>query len=613
MRVLLVALFAVLCLCQLPCASAVAYPGAVEQFPVPTVYMGEMRELAFGAGGNIWITQAGGAPYSEPGAVEEMEPDGQAILPYDEGEFGELSPESMVLGPEGDMWFDGNYLLGNEPNVIGQIVPGGKLTVYPVPAAASFSSGAYVDKNGLAFGPDGAIWFTEEKPDEEGKTFIGRITTAGVIKEFPVRTGVGVDLPEVSEPVGIAAGPEGDMWFTDQGHNSLGQSLIGRITPAGVVSEFPVPTLGAEPTAIALGADGNMWFTEPGAEKVARITPAGVVSEFPVPSVSSAVDGIVLGPDGNMWFGGRTLGWITPAGIVRSVPQESFPAQYASSLTVGASGDIWFTDPRGSVPMQPVNSFVDRFTTPFVPSPTAAPRISGEAVPASVLSVSEGSWANEPATVAYQWQRCDAGGANCSDLSGASSAVHGVSSEDLGHTLRALVMATNLAGSGTATSALTAVVSQPPGAPPAPPATPEAVGASARLMSATITWRFSRSGRDTAISKLSVQGLPRSAVIELLCSGSGCPFVRHQVLASSQRSCIRRRCASVRRAGSQQEASLAGLFAGRRLPSGARVTVSVAEAGWIGRAFVFAMRADAQPAVSRFCLAPGSLLSHAPC
>ena len=37
---------------------------------------------------------------------------------------------------------------------------------------------------------------------------------------------------------------------------------IGRITTAGVITEFPIPTAGSGPAGIAAGPDGNLWFTE---------------------------------------------------------------------------------------------------------------------------------------------------------------------------------------------------------------------------------------------------------------------------------------------------------------------------------------------------------------
>src|SRR5947209_1342181 len=91
---------------------------------------------------------------------------------------------------------------------------------------------------------------------------------ASVITEFPVPTAA-------SSPLGIAAGPDGALWFTE-----FGADKIGRITTAGVVSEFAVPTAGASPFEIAAGPDGALWFTEFSSGNIGRITTAGVVSEF---------------------------------------------------------------------------------------------------------------------------------------------------------------------------------------------------------------------------------------------------------------------------------------------------------------------------------------------
>ncbi len=48
------------------------------------------------------------------------------------------------------------------------------------------------------------------------------------------------------------------------------------------------------------GPDGKMWFTE--ADKIGRITPSGEITEFPLPTPDSAPMGITTGPDGNLWF-----------------------------------------------------------------------------------------------------------------------------------------------------------------------------------------------------------------------------------------------------------------------------------------------------------------------
>src|SRR5262249_35094440 len=84
---------------------------------------------------------------------------------------------------------------------------------------------------------------------------------------------------------------------------------IGRLTPAGVLTEFPVPTGGSEPMGIATGPDGNVWFTESVSQKVGRITKTGLVTEYPVPGAGT-LGAMARGADGTMWFldqGGNNL------------------------------------------------------------------------------------------------------------------------------------------------------------------------------------------------------------------------------------------------------------------------------------------------------------------
>jgi hypothetical protein len=109
----------------------------------------------------------------------------------------------------------------------------------------------------IAAGADGNLWFTLSS---EGR--IGRITTAGKVTEFSAGITPG------SGPFAIAAGPDGNMWFTMPDEDRL-----GRITPAGQVTEFSAGiTPGSGPSAIAAGADGNMWFTESSGNRIGRIT-----------------------------------------------------------------------------------------------------------------------------------------------------------------------------------------------------------------------------------------------------------------------------------------------------------------------------------------------------
>lgn len=142
-----------------------------------------------------------------------------------------------------------------------------------------------------------------------------------------------------SVPRGITAGPDGAMWFAEAGDNE-----IGRITPDGTVTEFPVPA-GRQPYELTTGPDGALWFTEPFADRIGRITTAGAVTEFVVPGAGSMPLGIVTGPDGRLWFtqgGSDQIGAITTAGVVSEfeIPgNDDAPTGITSSPT-----KIFFTE-----------------------------------------------------------------------------------------------------------------------------------------------------------------------------------------------------------------------------------------------------------------------------
>jgi hypothetical protein len=103
--------------------------------------------------------------------------------------------------------------------------------------------------------------------------------------------------------------------------------------------------------------------------------------------------------------------------------------------------------------------------TKAAPSNTSLPSISGAARDGSILTASQGSWANKPDSYAYQWLRCDAQGGGCTPISGANSRQYTIQTIDVGNRLRVLVTATNKDGNGTATSRPTEVVQATGSAP----------------------------------------------------------------------------------------------------------------------------------------------------
>jgi hypothetical protein len=94
-----------------------------------------------------------------------------------------------------------------------------------------------------------------------------------------------------------------------------------------------------------------------------------------------------------------------------------------------------------------------------------APTISGSAQPGQSVSEAPGTWANSPTNVVDQWERCDATGANCSLIAGATGEQYALTSADIGDTIRIEETASNSSGSATELSSPTAVVESPPPPP----------------------------------------------------------------------------------------------------------------------------------------------------
>src|SRR5829696_3262197 len=85
------------------------------------------------------------------------------------------------------------------------------------------------------------------------------------------------------------------VWFAVTGQTTsaasglLAASTLDTATtlPCGSVpDEFSDPN-GGRPWEISAGADGNLWFTHNSSNKIGQITPLGIVTEFPLSSSSS--------------------------------------------------------------------------------------------------------------------------------------------------------------------------------------------------------------------------------------------------------------------------------------------------------------------------------------
>ena len=263
--------------------------GQIAEYPVPTPDS-QPNAIIAGSDGNLWFTEPNG------NKIGRITPDGQIT------EYLIPTPRSqtywMIAGPDGNFWFTE---LGGDK--IGRITPQGTITEYRIPTP--FSTPTLI-----TVGPDRNLWFTEQLGNK-----IGRITPQGTITEYTIRTPT-TQEPS-NQPVGIISGPDENLWFTEIGEYLNGEFVggkIGRITPAGEITEFAPPTANSLPDVIISGPDGNVWFSEGNGDSIGRITLQGTITEYPLPTLDSMANSMVLGPDGNLWFterSGDKIGRIT--------------------------------------------------------------------------------------------------------------------------------------------------------------------------------------------------------------------------------------------------------------------------------------------------------------
>jgi uncharacterized repeat protein (TIGR01451 family) len=198
------------------------------------------------------------------------------------GPGGNNTDPRIAADRDGNIWFT-----EETANKIGRLTPAGDVTEFVIPTASA-------NPVAICASPDGSVWFTEFNVRA-----VGRIDTTGKIDEFATPTRSTANPSGKSYFSGIAAGPDGNVWFTEE------EGFIGRITGQGQIAEFAVhlPPTGGQPYAICAGPDGNIWFTDLSANAIGRITPSGQVTAFPIPTGLSFPAGIVAAADGNIWFG----------------------------------------------------------------------------------------------------------------------------------------------------------------------------------------------------------------------------------------------------------------------------------------------------------------------
>lgn len=315
---------------QLACSPRVAAnptrAGAVTEYCLP----GRLQStnggaIAVGPDGNLWVA------YYTRGTVARLTPQGTltefAVSPPPAAPGLPFSP-SIVRGPDGNLWYmaAGKLVrMNTRGHVVGVITP-------PADMAQLGS---------ITLGPDGTIWLANYLPAHQGSSDkIARVTPTGQFTEYM--------LP-AEDPASLVAGSDGNLWLPVDAY-----SAIGRLTTEGshaVITRFSTTT-DWQVNGLTAGPDGNLWFIDNGGH-VGRMTPTGDVTVFTVatnPQDSTTGPSIGLGPDGNVWFSYKpsTIGRIIPSGAVTefTLPHRG----QISAITAGPDGGVWFLQARADFP-----------------------------------------------------------------------------------------------------------------------------------------------------------------------------------------------------------------------------------------------------------------------
>jgi putative type II/III system pilus formation protein len=204
----------------------------------------------------------------------------------------------------------------------------------------SFASGMPSDSvlRGIVAGPDrNSMWYTNAKYGT-----IGRMGMDGSTKVYQLHGGAGQFLPGY-----VTVGSDGKLYMG--GCIQTRCNLIGVLSGTGKFSTFRTPS-GDGPgqfRGLALGPDGNVWFAE--RTHIGRITPAGQITEYGLPNSHTPGGHVTTGGDGQVWFdenspsssGVYTVGRIDPiSGKITELKANCpFQCYHGGPLGIAESGN----------------------------------------------------------------------------------------------------------------------------------------------------------------------------------------------------------------------------------------------------------------------------------
>lgn len=242
--------------------------GKVVTFATPTRFSRPF-DIVAAPDGNMWFTESNG------GKLGRITPDG-TITEVHAHDFNHLY--SICIGPDGALWFTGS---GAESNLVGRMTMTGQQSEFSIPAAFDITAG-----------PDGRLWIS-------GDDSIYRMTVTGNVKL--VKT---IQDTQIGQ---LVFGADGNLWFWSVNRLVAArllysqETMIGRLSTAGVLKAFP---LGRDYVVTDLAAAyGKIWaaYSHGDGSGLAEIDEQGKITDHFAPQCDVS-HGVTLGGDGNIWF-----------------------------------------------------------------------------------------------------------------------------------------------------------------------------------------------------------------------------------------------------------------------------------------------------------------------
>jgi streptogramin lyase len=216
-----------------------------------------------------------------------------------------------------------------------------------------FADTAGADTNFLAAGPDGNVWFSDFDSGDVGSIVPG----TGAITHYSIPSST---TNGGAEAEAIVAGPSDTMYFAEFNSNAIGSistTAAATLGAAAPITETDLTTTNANPRGIAYNTvcSPNIWFTEYNGDKIGTLsTTALTITEYDAGLSAAAMpDQIACGPDGNFWFteyGTNKIGQITNAGAITEYPLPNPGSPHGPiGIVAGADGSMWFTESTGNM------------------------------------------------------------------------------------------------------------------------------------------------------------------------------------------------------------------------------------------------------------------------